>query len=72
MSRLVGTWTVEQYARHSFLRGAASVFDLRGATLRQYRAYRTSEEVDRRAVEQDWTAVGNDLRSAVDRYSHRA
>jgi hypothetical protein len=72
MTMFVGTWTADRFARRSFLRGAASAFDLRGATRRQYRAYWTPEEVDRYAVETDWQAVASDLNTAVERYSPRS
>jgi predicted RNA-binding Zn ribbon-like protein len=69
MTMLTGTWTPQRFARGSFMRGVASAFDLRGNTRRQYRWYWTPEDVDRRAVESDWLAVGDDLRTAVARYT---
>ncbi len=69
MTTLVGTWTAGQYARASILRGVASSFDLRGNTVRQYRTYSTSEEINNRAVQSDWEVVGSDLRAAVGHYT---
>lgn len=71
MTTFVGTWTAGGLHRRSFLRGAASVFDLRGGTRRQYRAYWTPAEVDQRAVVNDWATVAGDLRGAVERYTPR-
>lgn len=68
MTTLVGTWGVGQYARRSFLRGAASAFDLSGNTTRQFRLSRSPAQADAAAVAADWETVGQDLRLAIDQY----
>ena len=55
------------YARPSFLRGVARLFDF-GGTLNTY-YYLTDEdpnETDARAIASDWEAVGKDIASAMD------
>lgn len=51
----------------SWADGAATVFDLRGEYTR-YAYSPTGAEADRRALEQDWFAVADDLRAAARRF----
>lgn len=53
------------FARLSFLRGAAMLFDARGS-LSTYNESPTPADADRRATRADWAAVAADLRSAFD------
>jgi hypothetical protein len=69
MTVLLQTYTVRALRRRSFLRGAASAFDLSGNTLRQLRVHGTPEDYDVAAVARDWQAVGDDLRSAMRNYA---
>ena len=57
------------YARPSFLRGVARLFDF-GGTLNTYH-YLTDEdpsEADARAIASDWEAVGKDMADAIGQY----
>lgn len=53
-------------ARSAFLRGAARVLDLGGA-LSPRAGKPSGSAADGAALRSDWAAVGNDLRSAMDR-----
>lgn len=64
-SHLLRTYSVRSLRRSAYLRGAASAFDLRGNTLRQYRIAADPALVDYEAVAGDWKAVGDDLRGAM-------
>jgi hypothetical protein len=55
------------YARPSFVTGIARLFDF-GATINVYNESRSEEEADAIALEQDWKAIGDDLRKAVIQY----
>jgi hypothetical protein len=66
MTELLGTFSVRFLARRSFLRGAASAFDITGNTRRQYRSARSGADADFRALRADWRAVGGDMRGALD------
>jgi len=52
------------FADPSFLRGAASAFDL-GGSLVQFNQSLTPELANARALASDWAAVGGDLREAI-------
>ena len=54
------------YAHPSFLEGVARIMDF-GGTLTAFNKSRTPSEADARATFEDWRAVGNDLRVAVER-----
>lgn len=49
----------------SFLRGAASAFDLRGRTNRSYSLFETADEADLTAIQNDWETVSDDLGAAI-------
>lgn len=66
MTYLLASYRVSLLARRAFLRGAASAFDLRGDTRRQYRFAPSSSAADARAIGADWAQVGGDLRAALD------
>lgn len=55
------------FARPSFMGGIARLFDLTG-TLNIYNESGTGEKADVRALRQDWKAIGDDLRDAVEKY----
>ena len=61
------------YARPSFLRGVARLFDF-GGTLNTYHylADEDPNEADARAIASDWQAVGRDLASAIGQYGTSA
>jgi hypothetical protein len=67
MTRLLRTRNVApgRGRKRAFLRGAASVMDLRGNTTRQYRLAQTGEQADADALADDWRTVGDDLRRAM-------
>lgn len=65
MTTLVSTLSVRALGRRAMLRGLASLFDLRGNTLRQYRIYSSAAEVDARSLADDWHTVGRDLTGAA-------
>lgn len=66
MTQLLGSFSVAALHRRAFWRGAASAFDLRGDTRRQYRFAASAAEADGRAIRNDWEQVGGDLRAALD------
>ena len=51
--------------RRAYLRGAASVMNLRGTTQHQYPMYPTPAEADAAALASDWRAVGDDMRDVM-------
>lgn len=61
MSRIVGSFSVKSLARRTVVEGAASAFDLRGDTRRQYWWAASDREADAKAILDDWRAVGADL-----------
>lgn len=72
MTRMLGTFTPGQLRRDAFLRGAASAFDLRGDTRRQYRFYTTDSQADLEAIRNDWRALGEQFRRTTrELRSHR-
>lgn len=64
MTTLLLSFTVDQLRRRSWLRGVASVLDLRGRTLQQYYVH-PDADTDSRAIADDWRVVGDDLWSVV-------
>lgn len=50
--------------------GLAQVFNVPGNNHVIYQASRSAVEADRRALQQDWYAVGDDLREAYVQVSH--
>ena len=61
MTEILGTASVSDYHRTALLRGAASAFDLRGNTLRQYRLFGSSTGADRYAMSGDMKVVLDDV-----------
>ncbi|NPV03851.1 MAG: hypothetical protein HPY67_03870 [Syntrophaceae bacterium] len=55
------------FARPNFISGIARLFDLAG-TLNVYNESRTGEEADIVAFYRDWLAIGDDLRTALEKY----
>ena len=55
------------FARPSFIGGAARLFDFAG-TLNTYNMSATGELADARAFQEDWKAIGNDMRAALEIY----
>ena len=55
------------FATPSFISGMGMAIDL-GATMTQYNTSETPEEADARAIANDWLAVGNDMREALNTY----
>jgi len=53
------------FAKPSFFEGMARVLDL-GGTLNEYNYSRSGSHADMHAVGNDWIAVGEDLRGAVE------
>lgn len=53
------------FANPSFVSGVARVADLGGA-FDAYNTTDTPEDADRRALQQDWIVVGEDLRRAIE------
>ena len=54
------------YAHPSFAEGLGRIIDF-GGTLTVFNTSRNETEADTRATQEDWRAVGNDLRAAVAR-----
>jgi hypothetical protein len=55
------------FARPSFVGGVARLFDF-GGTLNTYNISATSEMADARAFYEDWKAIGDDMRAALENY----
>ena len=58
------------FAKPSFIGGTASLLDL-GNTLREYNASVTGEEADFKALQDDWRAVGDDMKTSIKQYERR-
>ena len=56
------------FARSSLVGGVARLLDL-GGTLKIYNYSSSEEMADLNAISQDWKAVGNSLRKALEEYS---
>lgn len=52
------------FARPSFMEGLARILDM-GNTLQEYNHSATPKEADFRAMLADWTAVGDDIQTAL-------
>ena len=55
------------FARPSFIGGAARLFDFAG-TLNTCNMSATGELADASALQEDWKAIGNDMRAALEIY----
>lgn len=55
------------FARPSFIGGVARLFDF-GGTLNSYNISATGELADARAFDQDWKAIGDDMRAVLAAY----
>lgn len=55
------------FARPSFIGGVARLFDLTG-TLNTYNISATGELADTRAFQEDWKAIGDDMRAVLAEY----
>lgn len=55
------------FARPNFIGGVARLFDFTGA-LNTYNISATGELADLRAFEQDWRAIGDDMRTVLAAY----
>lgn len=55
------------FAKPNFLGGVARLFDFAG-TLNTYNVSPNGEVADIRAFQEDWKAIGDDLRNALDIY----
>lgn len=58
------------FGSFGFFEGMARVMDL-GATMVIYNESPTIEEADNLALESDWKAVGDDMRSAMTSYAEK-
>jgi hypothetical protein len=54
----------------TFLKGFASAFDITGQTLLDFPDFSTGFQRDAQALRSDWQRVGNDLRAAMDSFTH--
>lgn len=52
------------FARPSFLEGVARIMDFTGS-LNEYNTSNSGEQADTRALRADWTAVGKDIKKAM-------
>ena len=59
------------FARPSFWEGLGRIIDM-GDTLTEFNSSLSEAQADRIALEQDWFAVGKDLRQAMQRFSEVA
>ena len=53
------------FARPSFIEGVGRILDV-GNVLNTYNGARTPVEADARAINQDWRAIGRDVRAALE------
>lgn len=53
------------FAEPSFFGGMARILDI-GGTLQEYNASKTAAEADIRSLRNDWRAVGDDLKYAIE------
>ncbi len=58
------------FARPSFLTGIARILDPLG-TLNEYNTSQEDQLADYRALRSDWSAVGDDLKTAVQQYEDK-
>ena len=56
------------FAEPSFLEGVSSVLDISGELHKTYNASQTGSEADRKALQNDWRAVGDDLKASISKY----
>lgn len=59
--------TTYLFANPSFLKGASRVLDF-GGTVNVYNASKDGSEADRKALENDWYAIGNDFKIALKKH----
>lgn len=57
------------FSTPNYLSGIASIFDI-GGVLTQYDYSSTPEEADRKAIEHDFMAVGEDMKKALNIYTN--
>ncbi len=57
------------FARPSFIGGVARLFDFAG-TLNTYNISATGELADARAFQEDWKAIGDDMRAVLAAYKN--
>ncbi len=60
----IGKHTGFLYARPSFLEGVGRIIDF-GNILQKYNTSSTPELADKKAIQSDWLAVGNDMRQVL-------
>lgn len=65
----MGEFTDLLYARPSFIEGVARIGDFAGG-LNEYNVSSDGDEVDRKALESDWRAIGADMWAALRRFCH--
>ncbi len=56
------------FAEPSFLEGISSVLDIHGELHKTYNTSKTGHEADKNSLQNDWRAVGDDLKSSISKY----
>ncbi|MEO8637564.1 MAG: hypothetical protein ABI430_01535 [Candidatus Taylorbacteria bacterium] len=56
------------FAEPSFFEGVASVVDLGAVIHKDYNFSETGVEADHKALQNDWRAVGDDIRNSISKY----
>ena len=56
------------FAEPSFLEGVASVLDIGGVLHKDYNSSKNENEADRKALQNDWRAVGDDIKISISKY----
>jgi hypothetical protein len=56
------------FAEPSFLEGVSSVLDIHGELHKTYNTSKTANEADKKALQNDWRAVGDDLKVSISKY----
>ncbi|MBU4010102.1 MAG: hypothetical protein KJ882_04990 [Proteobacteria bacterium] len=57
------------FTKPSFLGGLSKLFDL-GGTLNNYNLYASGNLADMRAFQEDWNAIGDDMRNTLTAYQY--
>ncbi len=61
------TLTFYLFARPSFIEGAARIFAF-GSNLQVYNYSKSTEEADAKAIHNDWSMIGKDIKSSIEQY----
>jgi len=63
----IGLDTFRLFKRPSFIAGMAALLNF-GGNINKYSADSSGQEADANSLKSDWTAIGNDMRTAITDY----